>query len=134
MAATITRKRGETIRLKITVTVNDVAQDLTQYSGILFIIYYKTNKVFAKYSREELEGYNSDDFEVIQAGTGEDITDMGRFDIHIQQDLTLTANQDAVLGEIKVKMEDDDWDDGVWHRIKDGIELFTFQDSKTKAD
>lgn len=129
----ITKYRSESIAIHVTVKVNGVAVDLSLYSNIAFVVYYKNNQVLAKYSRETLTGYDTANFQVIQAGSGVSITDKGRFDILIQPSVSLPANLDEVRGEINVQKVDARWEDGFWKKIKSGIVLFQISDAFTKA-
>lgn len=119
------RYRSDAIRIKCTLKVNDVAVNLTDYSGIVFILYYKQNVVLEKYSRDVLAGYNNADFKVIDAPSG-------RFDILVQPSISLIAYGDELKGEIQVQKADADWENGVWRKIKDNITLFRIQDAKSK--
>lgn len=124
--ANVIRYRSEAIRVKITVKVNDVAVDLTTYSGIIFILYYKNSQVLAKYSRDVLATYDNTNFKVIDAANG-------RFDILVQPSVTLPAYLDEVKGEIQVQKVDTDWESNTWRKILGGIEIFKFQEAFSKS-
>lgn len=123
--ATEIRYRSETIRVKVTLTVDGVAADLDDYVNIIFILYYQTNAFIRKFSREVVATYDSDNFMVIDAATG-------RFDILIQPSVSLPASLENVRGEILVKKTDADWEDNLSRTIVSGIELFKMRNAQTK--
>lgn len=125
MAATI-KYRSESIRLKVTLTVGGVAVDLDDYSGIVVVLYYDKNQVLASYSRDAVEGYNNDDFIVINAASG-------RFDILVQPSLTIPSNVDEIKMEVQVQKTDADWEDDTWRKIVSDISVLSLKDSRTKT-
>lgn len=119
-----TRYRSEAIRVKVTVTVNGEAADLTDYSNIIAWLYYDNSQPLAKYSRETLAGHDTENFVVIDSAAG-------RFDILIQPSVTIPANTDVLRMEVQVQKDDEDWEEDTWRRIAD-VEVLRLKDSKTK--
>lgn len=123
--ATATRYRSEAIRVKVTVTVNNVAANLALYSGIVAWLYYDNSQILEKYSRDVLTDHDNTNFIVIDSAAG-------RFDILIQPSLTIPQNVDIIKMEVQVQKDDALWEDDTWRRIASDVIVVQLKDAKTK--
>lgn len=116
--------KGDDKTIRLSITENGVAYDLTAVQGYIIYLYYaKGNKILKKYSKNVIEGFDTLS-EVDAAG--------GVVDIYLQKADTKEAAIGDIDLEVKIQTENLEFDENTFHTITREVEVLTIKESVSK--
>lgn len=118
------RYKSEDILTTFTLTEGTNPANLNNYTGIIVIIYNKDNNPLEKYSKQVINGFNSNDYVESDATNGV-------FQLKMQAEDTKDWTEGAVYAEIKTQVTSSEWSNNSYHTIASGIYLFDLKESLT---